>query len=178
MPANKIARIEERLLKGYSENYNITRYHGAGGIVAEAEYHVSESGYVFFRKAQTWTADSDEYVFFVEEQRLTADIAEEYVRHAYDEGIRRIDIENRKHHMCTRVVVVFLCNDIDEKAGGYIRKCRLRRDFCFALKGWMEVHVAAAVLGEKGDMVICNRAAKETGKFIESVLEQHSLASV
>lgn len=163
-------QIIDTLLEGYRTNYNIATVEGQeDGIVATAEYHVSESGYVLIRSAETWTANSNEYVYFISVPHLTSDLASDYVEFAYRDALEKLDIDHAKHHMCTRAVTVFVCDEIAPEAEAIIRKCNRRKSFMFSLKGWLEVHTIGIVLGQKGLYVISNRYAKDTAEYINEL---------
>ena len=161
----------EKVLAGYEDNYDITRRDPEAGTVplaAEAVLHVSESGFVLVRKAQMWQADSDEYTYIFSVPELTDEIAGRSIQYAYDDGMSKIDLKSKKHHMCTRITALFLADSVTDDASRTVRKCNLYKSFQFSLKGWMEFHAAAADLG-KGECT-SNRYGKPTAEFVRAVL--------
>lgn len=157
-------------LKGYEGSYDIERCEGQGDLplAARAAFHVSESGFVLIRKAEMWSANSDEYVFFFTASQLTDAIAEKGIQFAYEDGLSRIDLKNNRNHMCTRVVVVFICDEAEDSAVSRIKACRLYKSFQFSLKGWMEVHTAVVDLGKNS--AESNRYGRETANYLNSIL--------
>lgn len=170
MSAETREQFVTTLLEGYKSNYNVTRIENQDeGIVATAEYHVSETGYVLIRSAETWTANSNEYVYFISVPHLTGAMAKDYIQFAYEDALHKLDIDHAKHHMCTRAVTIFVCDTFDDAAEVAIRKCNLRKSFMFSLKGWLEVHTACASINPNEIDVISNRYAKETAEYIKQL---------
>lgn len=162
----------ERLLDGYRSNYDIEKVtDGPMGLVAKAHMHVEESQCLLFEEFKMWSADSDEYVYFFHVPHLSDQICEECIQYAYDDGFPKIKLDHlsfHKQHMCTRLVVLFLCEEAEEEAVKRVKKCRIYKSFQFSLKGWMEMHTAVVDLG-KGS-VESNRYGKDTAKFLKKLL--------
>lgn len=160
----------ERLVEGYTENYDFqpvdAEIQGLP-LAGRASMHMSESGYVLTRKAQMWSADSDEHVFFYSMDTLTDELCAKGIMYAYDEGMKLIDPQ-KPNHMCTSIVAIFICNDADEEAISRIKECRLYKSFKMSLNGWMEFHAICATLSD--EKVVSNRYGKDTAKFINELL--------
>lgn len=161
----------EQVLEGYAGNYDIEKTEPTEDglpLAAKAVLHVSESGFVLTRKAQMWSADSDEYVYFFTMPVFTDEICERAIRYAYDDGMGKIDLKAKRNHMCTRITAVFLCDEAEDEAMKRVAKCRLYKSFQFSLKGWMEFHAAAVDLGKES--VAGNRYGRQTAEFLKTVL--------
>ena len=162
----------DRTLEGYRSSYDLERFtEPEHYLSARAHLHITESQYFLSRKFQAWSADNDEYVYFYTPEHLDDQLAQELIQYTYDQGFPLINLEHlsfKKQHMCTRLVVVILCDGMDEDAAKRIQKCRIYKSFQFSLKGWMEVHTVAVDLGKES--VISNRYGKETAKFLKKIL--------
>ena len=160
------------VLDGYAGHYDITKTESATDglpLAAKAVLHVTESGFVLTRKAQMWSADSDEYVYFFSAPILTDTLCEKAIQYAYDDGMSKIDLKEKRNHMCTRITMIFLADETEEAAMQRIRGCRLYKSFQFSLKGWMEFHAAAVDLGKHS--VAGNRYGRVTAEFLKNVLD-------
>lgn len=162
--------IIEKVLEGYRSSYDVTvmETQGADFIVAKAQMHETESGFVLTRKAEMWSASNHEYVWFYSVPNLSADFAQKAIEQVNKEGLELIDWKNNKNHMCSRLSVVFFCDDADAAALDIVKKCKIYKSFQFSLKGWMEVHTAALVTGT--EQVVSNRYGKATGEYLKTVL--------
>lgn len=161
----------EKLMEGYAGNYDIQRVEEDVQnlpLRARASMHVSESGFVLTRKAQMWSADSDEHVYFYSADTLTSELCEKGIEYAHEEGMKLIDLDGTPNHMCTCLVAIFICNHAESEAISKIEKCRIYKNFQMSLKGWMEVHTICVELDE--DRVTSNRYGKDTAKFITELL--------
>ena len=170
--AREIKEFLNQVLAGYAGNYDIEEKEIREGelpLAATAVLHVSESGFVLSRKAEMWSANSDEYVYFFTVPTLTDSLTEEAIRYAYDDGMSHIDLVGKKNHMCTRITAVFLCEGAEEAALERVRKCRLYKSFQFSLKGWMEFHAVAVDLGKES--VTGNHYGRQTAEFMRDVLK-------
>ncbi|MDD6311320.1 MAG: hypothetical protein PUB09_05240 [Firmicutes bacterium] len=158
------------ILNSYQENYDIIRFAeentGGPALFAKATMHLRESGYIMSRKAEMWSANSDEHVWFYDADNPSEEQLKSIVDGLYEKSLTEIDLSG--NHMCTRVVAFFICQNLDEGARNYIKKCKLRKDFMFSLKGWLEVHVVAICL--ESQEAIGNKAAKETVEFADNIL--------
>ncbi len=160
----------DRLLKSYESSYDITVLSSPeeDGLCAKAHFHVEESSYILTQRATMWSTNSDEYVWFFSMPTLKDADCEACIHRVYDEGMACIDLSGKGQHMVTRLVAVFLCDDMEDAARVRVRKCRIYKSFQFSLKGWMEFHAAAADLGKGA--VVCNGYGRDTGKHLEDLL--------
>ncbi len=161
----------DQVLNGYAENYDIVP---AGPtedglpLAARADLQMEQLGYILSKKAKMWSANSEEFVYFFNAPALTDDLCAKVLAYVWKDGISRIDLTNKKDHMCTRITMVCLCDKADEAAMERVSKCRLYKSFQFSLKGWAECHAVAVELGKSS--VVSNRYGRETAEFMKSVL--------
>lgn len=169
----------EQILNGYKSSYDIERVDDCNeGIVAKAVLHMSQTQNFLFKEFQMYSASDDEYVSFIRIPKLTSDYVTENINNIYDDGLKMVDIDKvtfNKQHMCTRFVVLFLCDEADESAIKAVTKCRLRKSFQFSLKGWIEVHSVVVVLND--GTVKANPAGRETAKFLKKHVK-HFIANM
>lgn len=157
----------QKILDQYSVWYNVKQYGPESEpLMAAAEFHERETGYMMVRKAEMWSADKHEYTYFFSLGHLDAMKAEACIAKARELGEPLI--VPKTGHMCSNIVVVVLCDTADAEAVKIIRSYHYRKSFQFSLKGWMEVHTAVLEVGKAS--VIANGAGKNTAKFLNSLL--------
>lgn len=157
--------------QGYAENYDITNIEPGTTelpLIATAAMHMQESGYVLSRKAEMWSANSNEHVYFYSADSLTPEECEKCIDFAYTDGMSKIDLEGDSNHMCTRVVAIFLCDDFSEASLDVVKSCKIYKNFKMGLRGWMEVHAVAVDLNSGN--VIHNKYGRDTAKFYVETL--------
>lgn len=157
--------------QGYASNYDIANIEPDSTempLIAKATMHLSESGYVLSRKAEMWSANSDEHVFFFSADSFTPEDCERCIDFAHREGMDMIDLEADSNHMCTRIVAIFICNNMSEEAASIVKSCKIYKNFKMGLKGWMEVHTVGVDLSS--GMVVHNRYGRETAQFYRETL--------
>lgn len=155
----------EKILATYSRCYDIVRG-GEPPLVARAEFHERQAGFVLVRRAETWAADRHEFAFFFSVPRLDAGLFAECVARVRELGGPLV--HPKAGHMCTSLVAIFLCDFADEAAVRELRKFRYSKSFKLSLNGWMEVQTAAAVLSS-GEAV-SNAAGRRVAKFLKMEL--------
>lgn len=167
-----------QVIDGYRAAYDIVMHKDKNeGLVAEAHMHVKESQCLIFKELEMWTADADEYVYIYRVPHLTDEICKKYMDEAYNDGLPKIDLDHvsfKKQHMCTHLVALFVCDEIDTDALNRIKKCKVYKNFMFSLKGWMEMH--AAVINLTTGEVNSNRYGKETAKYLRLHAEYYGSA--
>ncbi|MCR5594790.1 MAG: hypothetical protein K6G12_02995 [Lachnospiraceae bacterium] len=161
-------RFLNQILNGYRTNYDVSVHDDGDDLVATAESHVRQGQHVVFKEFEMWSANDDEYVYVFRIPHLTAELVQNAISRAYDDGFPKIKLDHvdfKHQHMCTRLVALFLFDDADEDALTAIRKCKIYKSFQFSLKGWMEMHTAGICLAD--ERVISNRYGRETAKFLK-----------
>ena len=156
-----------KLLDAYASSYDIApAQHPQLPLAATAHCHVTETQYALFKSAVMNHSNNDEYVYFFTPPHLTDELCRQCIDYAYEDGMAKIDPTD--HHMCTRLVALFLCDSMDDAAAERLKKCRIYKSFQFSLQGWMEFHTAAVDFGKES--VVSNQYGRDTAKFLKSVL--------
>lgn len=169
----------DNLLKSYSANYDITQNDNEDVLFATAHMHMEQQQKFILKEFVMSSADADEYVYFFRIPHLTVAAFDEAVQRAYDDGFPRIKLDHvtfKHQHMCTRLVVVFLCDEADEDAVKKLKKCRIYKSFQFSLKGWMEVHTDMLRLSD--GTVAFNSFGRDTAKFLKKQADKYLSQSV
>lgn len=157
----------DKLLDAYSTSYDITpAQHPQLPLAATAHCHVTETQYALFKSAVMNRANNDEYVYFFSLPHLTDALCQQCIDYAYTDGMDKINPAD--HHMCTRLVALFLCDSADDAAVKRLKKCRIYKSFQFSLQGWMEFHTAAVDFGKES--VVSNQYGRDTAKFLKNAL--------
>lgn len=161
----------EKILDHYSSCYDITRPGEEElPLVATADFHEQQTGYVLIRKAEMWSADRHEYAFFYSVPKLTVDIFNELIAKTRALGEPKVNPESG--HMSSNIVAIFLCDSADEAAVKALRKYHYRKSFRFSFLGWMELHTALVDLSS-GE-AFSNGAGRNNAKFLRSLLKSRA----
>lgn len=160
----------QRLLTSYADSYDVVRAQDGqpSVLAATAHFHVQEAQYILSRRATMWETESDEYVWFFSMPHLEEDACDQWIRHAYEEGMAKIDLGKQRHHMVTRLTVIFVADSVTASAEKRIRQCRLYHSFQWSLRGWMEFHAVAVDL--ERESVVSNTYGRETARFLRTLL--------
>lgn len=157
----------DKLLNAYTTSYDIEpAAHRELPLSATAHCHETVAQYALFKSAVMNYSNNDEYVYFFTLPHLTDELCQQCIDYAYADGMAKIHPAD--HHMCTRLVALFLCDSMEEAAWERLKKCRIYKSFQFSLQGWMEFHTAAVDLGKES--VVSNRYGRDTAKFLKSAL--------
>ena len=157
----------EKLLKGYQRYYNIYPAEAEQApLVARCDYFEHSEKYVISRKAELWSADSEEFLYLFEVQHLTEEVYRACMHLATEDGMGRMNIG--PGHMYSYITVVIVCDTADEAAVRALKKSRLHKSFHFSFHGWMDYR-AALVTGETG-RVETNGAGRCMTKVMKKVL--------
>lgn len=157
----------EKLLSVYSQWYDITRRPPEDQpLIAYAEFHEHESGYMLVRKAEMWSADRHEYVYIYSLPHLDPETFRSLMEQTVQMGLQKVDPVSG--HMCSGIVAVFLCDSADPEAEKLVKKYRFRKSFQFSLRGWAEAQAVLALTGERA--VTANAAARNTAELLKSLL--------
>ncbi len=160
----------QRLLESYRAYYNITLFEEEQKpLTALCEFFEHAEKYVLTRKANLWSAESEEFLYLIETEHLTKDIFEKYRDYAYEDGMGRAHIG--PGHMYTYITPIFVCDTCDEDARRALKKCRIYKSFQFSLHGWMDFHTAVLELNHN-NLITTNGSGKCVGKVLKNVLFQ------
>lgn len=157
----------ERLLKSYQVYYNINRFEEEQKpLVARCDFFEHSEKYVLSKKAELWSADSEEFLYLLDVPHLTLEIFEKFRDQLHEDGMSRAHIG--PGHMYTFITPVFVCDTCDEDARKALKKCRLYKSFHFSLHGWMDYH--AAVVELESGRIDTNRSGHTVAKILKKVL--------
>ena len=158
----------EKILGYFANWYDIVRCEQEElPMVATAAFHEHGTAYMISKKAEMWSTDRHEYAYFFSLPVLDGETYDACFQKAYDLGLPLVD-PDKGNHMNTNIVVYFLADHVEEDAALRVKKCRIRKNFQFGLKGWMEVHVAAVDTG--ADTVYANGAGRKEKEYLDKVL--------
>lgn len=158
----------DKILAYYTNWYDIERCDGTEEpMVATAAFHEHGTAYMISQKAEMWSTDRHEYAYFFSLPVLDGAAYDACFSKAYALGEALVD-PDKGNHMNTNIVVYFLTDHAEEDAILRLRKCRIRKNFQFGLKGWMEVHVACVDTG--ADTAYANGAGRKEREFLDKML--------
>lgn len=157
----------EKILAAYAHCYDITRCEGEP-LVARAEFHERQSGYMLVRRAEMWSADRHEFAFFFSVPTLDLETFEACVARTRELGEPLVS--PKAGHMCTSLVAVFLCDEASAEAVRALRKFRYSKSFRLSLNGWLELQTAAAVL--PNCEAFSNAAGRKVAKFLKLEMQE------
>lgn len=156
-----------KMLDSYEAYYNIhLSEDGPPFLVARCDFFSKTEGSMLVKNDVSWQYTSEEFLFLCKVDELTADLANEIIQYAHEQGSPMMHIGPR--HMYSYITPVIICNKASEEAKQVIKKCRISKSFQFSLHGWMEVHTA--VLEVNHNIITTNRGGKSVGKVLKSVL--------
>ena len=157
----------EKLLDAYSGYFDIERAESSAlPLVAVCHFNVRTAKYVLLKKAELWSADSNEHVYIFSVPELNEELYRSCEKLAYDRGMALID--PKPGHMYTYITAVFLCDTCTPEAEKLLKRCRLYKSFHFSWYGWMNVHTAAVICKES--RVMTNRMGRGNAKFMKNIL--------
>lgn len=158
--------ILEKLLGAYEGYFDIERSDDfTPPLEAICHFNVRSAKYVLLKKAEIWSASSNEHVYIFSVPELTEDIYRECEKLTYDEGMKLI--HPNREHMYTYLTAVFICDSCTPEAKKLLKRCRLYKSFHFSLHGWMDFHT---VLIEHGATDFpTNRSGKSNAKFMKNI---------
>lgn len=158
----------EHILVHYRQCYDVTTPpESEEPLVAIADFHEHQTGYMLVRKAEMWSADRHEYAYFYSVPHLTSTLAEELI--AKTRKLGEVKVDPVSGHMSSSIVAIFLCDSSDEEARRVVKKYHMRKSFRFSLRGWMEGHTAMVDLSD--GTVIANGAGRNNARFLKSLLK-------
>lgn len=157
----------ERLLKSYGPNYNIHKMdEEQAPLIARCDFFEHAGQYVISKKAELWSAETEEFLYILDVPHLTAALFEQWKDWVYKDGMSRIQVG--PGHMASYITALFVCDTCDEDARRALKKCRIYKSFHFSLHGWMHVQTAAVQVAE--DRIDANRSGHQTAKILKKIL--------
>lgn len=164
------SEISEKLLRGYQRYYNIERSEDPGNyLVARCDYFEHAEKYVLSKKAELWSADSEEFLYLFEVPHLTQDIYEKCKSFAYEDGMGRLNVG--PGHMYSYITAVIISDRADEDAIRALKKSRIHKSFHFSLHGWMDYRGALVTAGNGS--ISTNGAGRCVAKILKKVLHSN-----
>lgn len=156
-----------RLLKSYQSYYNITLFEEEGTpLTARCDFFEHSEKYVLSKRAELWSADSEEFLYILDIPHLTLEAYETWRDYVYEDGMARIHVG--PGHMYSFITPVFICDCCDEDARRALKKCRIYKSFRFSLHGWMDYHAAVVDLGK--NRIDANRSGHTVAKSLKKIL--------
>jgi len=165
--AQTLRELTNRLLDSYRRYYNITIYDDEKlPLHALCEYYEQAEKYLISRKANLWTANSEEFIFLYEVPVLTPELFRTCLEQSRTEGMKLANIGSG--HMYTYVTPVFICGSCEPEALQALKKCSIHKTFLFSFHGWLDVRLAACQAADRA--IITNKAGKCMKKNLEKIL--------
>lgn len=156
-----------RLLKSYQTYYNINMFEDEQTpITARCDFFEHSEKFILSKKAELWSADSEEFLYILDIPHLTLELYEKWRDYVYEDGMSRIHVG--PGHMYSFITPVFICDSCDEEARKALKKCRIYKSFHFSLHGWMDFHTAVVDLGK--NRIDTNRSGHNVAKILKKVL--------
>lgn len=156
-----------RLLKSYQTYYNINMFEDEQTpITARCDFFEHSEKFILSRKAELWSADSEEFLYILDIPHLTLELYEKWKDYVYEDGMSRIHVG--PGHMYSFITPVFICDSCDEDARKALKKCRIYKSFHFSLHGWMDFHTAVVDLSK--NRIDTNRSGHNVAKILKKVL--------
>ena len=158
--------ILEKLIRSYEGYFDIERSDDfEPPLQAVCHFNVRSAKYVLLKKAELWSATSNEHVYIFSVPELTEEIYRTCEKKAYEEGMKLID--PKPGHMYTYITAVFICDSCTPEAKKLLKKCRIYKSFHFSLHGWMDFHTVLIQRGESDFPT--NRSGKSNAKFMKNI---------
>lgn len=160
--------VIERLLKSFSVYYDVTRFEENGeALAARCDYFEHSQKYVMSKRAELWSADSEEFLYLFQVPHLTMETFARCRDFALEDGKGRMHIG--PGHMYSFITPVFVCGSCDEEARRALRKCRYYKSFRLSFYGWMDYRTVLVDLGT--GRVEGNKSSHDVIKTIKKVLK-------
>ena len=157
----------ERLLKNYGPYYNIHMIEDdQTPITARCDFFEHSGQYVISKKAELWTADTEEFLYFLNIPHLTLELYQKWRDYVHEDGMNRLHVG--PGHMASYITPVFICDTCDEDARKALKKCHISKSFHFSLHGWMNFH--AALVRVADCRIDANRSGHHVAKILKKVL--------
>ncbi|MDO4344164.1 MAG: hypothetical protein Q4C50_05110 [Eubacteriales bacterium] len=158
--------ILEKLLNAYAGFFDIEKADPQEApLAARCHFHVRSAKYVLLKKAELWSANSNEHVYIFSVPKLTEEIYRACEKTAYDQGMALI--EPKSGHMYTYITAVFICETCTPEAKKLLKSCRLYKSFHFSLHGWMDFHTVLIARDE--EKFLTNRSGKSNAKLMKNI---------
>lgn len=159
--------IIDRLLKSYQRFYNIyPSEENQRPFLARCDYFEHSEKYVLSKKAELWSADSEEFLYLFDVPHLTVEEYERCMKLASEDGMNRMHIG--PGHMYSYITAVIICDSADPEAVKALKKSRIHKSFHFSFHGWMDYR--AVLVTANSDCIATNGAGRCITKIVKKVL--------
>lgn len=159
----------DRLIQNYEPYYDIEMAEESGELplIAECIFDVHSEKYVLVKKAVLYEADSHEYLYVFSAPHFDEELYEKCHQAAYEMGMEKVD--PKPGHMYSYITAVYICDTCDESVIKKLKKTKIRKNFLFSFRGWMEFHAAMVRMDDRS--VATNRAGRENARFLKKLLQ-------
>lgn len=155
----------ERLLRSYTQYYDVVREGVEPPFAAEARFHSHSEQYVLVKSARISEAESHEYVFFAVEQELDGARLRQLDEAAWGRGMERV--RPYSAHKNTDVALVVLAERITPEAEAAVRRLKRSKSYRFGLHGWSNYRVIA--LEVPSGRLAWNRMGRSLRKLLRNI---------
>lgn len=158
--------VLEKVLSSLGAYYNINNCNDAEFLYARCDYFEHAENFIVSRKANLWSADSEEFMYIFKVSFLTKDIFESSMEYV------KSDWEKHAHigpgHMYTYITPIFICDNAEPMAARLLRKFRSYKSYRFSFWGWSEFHTA--LVDCSAGKIITNRSGKCVRKSLGRII--------
>ena len=163
------AGLLDKLRESYEYYYDITEGDAGTGLplLYSAAFHVRSEGYMLFKKAKIWAAETNEYAYIFSVPVLDAETASRCIDFALEDGLPRVQPQE------SYIIALFVADVIDPEAQKIIRGRKFYKSFKFGLQGWVALKVAAVEL-EK-ELIETNKAGGNLVSFFRKLLRSEKV---
>ena len=161
--------VLEKILTSLGAYYNINHCNDAEFLYARCDYFEHAENFVVSRKANLWSADSEEFMYIFKVSFLTKEIFESSIHYV------KSDWEKHAHicpgHMYTYITPLFICENAEKDAVKLLKRFRKYKSYRFSFWGWSEFHTALIECGE--NKIITNRSGKCVRKSLGRIIHNY-----
>ena len=154
----------ERLLRSYTQYYDVVREGVEPPFAAEARFHSHNEQYVLVKSARISEAESHEYVFFAVERELDEARLRQLDETAWSRGMERV--RPYSAHKNTDVALVVLAERMTPGAEAAVKKLKRSKSYRFGLHGWSNYRVIA--LEVSSGRLAWNRMGRSLRKLLRN----------
>lgn len=158
--------VLEKILTSLGAYYNINHCNDAEFLYARCDYFEHAENFVVSRKANLWSADSEEFMYVFKVPSLTKEIFESSMEYI------KSDWEKHAHigpgHMYTYITPLFICDKAELMAARLLSKFRRYKSYRFSFWGWSEFHTA--LVDCSSGKIITNRSGRCIKKSLGRII--------
>lgn len=158
----------ERLLRSYTQYYDVVREGVEPPFAAEALFHSHDEQYFLVKSARLSEADSHEYVFFAVEEALDEARLRLLDEAAWSRGMERV--RPHKDHRNSDVTLIVLAERMTPGAEAALKKLKRSKSYRFGLQGWSNYRVIA--LEVPSGRMAHNRMGRSLRKLLRNITNQ------